>query len=196
MRDLTLEFLSAVGDMSHVFELAPSGRSKCRGCGGVIERGALRFGERLPNPFSEGGDMTVWFHTMCAACKRPESLLQGLSESPDGVPDREQLERVARSGVDHPRLARIDGAERASSGQAKCRSCHEPIARGTWRIRLAFWEEGRFATGGYVHLDCRKTYFETDEGLDRLLHFSPDLGDSERAELVRACGDDPAARPG
>jgi len=32
------------------FESATSGRSKCRGCGEVIQRGELRFGERLPNP--------------------------------------------------------------------------------------------------------------------------------------------------
>ena len=172
--------------MSHVFELAPSGRSKCRACGQTIERGALRFGERLPNPFGEG-EMTVWFHPTCAACKRPESLLQALGESSESVPDREPLERMAQAGVEHERLARIDGAERAASGQAKCRSCHEPIAKGAWQIRLVFWEEGRFSTGGYLHLDCRKAYFETDDVLDRLLHFSPDLSDADREELKQAC---------
>jgi hypothetical protein len=73
------------------------------------------------------------------------------------------------------------------SGQAKCRSCHEPIARGAWRIRLAFWEEGRFSTGGYVHVGCRKAYIGTDEVLDRTLQFSPDLSDGERDELAHAC---------
>ena len=33
------------------------------------QRGELRFGERLPNPFAEG-EMTVWFHPLCAAYKR------------------------------------------------------------------------------------------------------------------------------
>jgi hypothetical protein len=176
--------------MSHVFELAPSGRAKCRACGQVIERAALRFGERLPNPFGEG-EMTVWFHPMCAACKRPESLLQALADTTDDVPEREQLERVARCGVEHPRLARIDGVERSASGQAKCRQCHEPIERGSWRIRLVFWEEGRFSTGGYLHLGCRRAYFETGEMLDRLLHFSPDLGDADRQELARLIDADP-----
>jgi len=180
----------------HVFELAPTGRSKCRGCGRSIERAELRFGERLPNPFADGSEMTVWFHPLCAACKRPEPLLQALGEKPDGVAEREQLERVATSGVEHPRLVRIDGAERAASGQAKCRQCREPIARGAWRIRLAFWEEGRFSAGGYVHLECRRVYFETDEGLDRVLHFSPDLGDEDRAELTQAWGAVPAQAAG
>ena len=42
----------------HSFEVAPSGRSKCRGCGDAIARGEVRFGERLPNPFGEG-DMVL-----------------------------------------------------------------------------------------------------------------------------------------
>jgi hypothetical protein len=169
----------------HVFEPASSGRAKCRGCGRVIERGELRFGERLPNPFADG-EMTVWFHPLCAAYKRPEPLLQTLDETPAEVPDREALERAARSSLAHRRLPRIDGAERAPSAQARCRSCREPIARGSWRVRLVFFQEGRFAPGGFVHLDCRKAYFETDDILDHVLHFSPGLSEGERAELRRA----------
>jgi hypothetical protein len=115
-------------------------------------------------------------------------LLQALGETLENVPDRERLERAARSSLAHRRLQRIDGVERASSGQAKCRSCREPIARGSWRIRLVFYEEGRFSAGGFVHLDCRKAYFETDDILDQVLHFSPDLSDSEREELRRDFG--------
>ncbi|MGH8609300.1 MAG: PARP-type zinc finger-containing protein [Gammaproteobacteria bacterium] len=114
--------------MSHLFELASSGRSKCRGCTRPIQRGELRFGERLPNPFAEG-EMTLWFHPMCAAYKRPEPLLQALGETLENVPDREILERAARSSLTHRRLPRIDGAERAPSGQAKCRSCRQHRAR-------------------------------------------------------------------
>jgi len=174
----------------HVFEPASSGRSKCRGCGRVIERGALRFGERLPNPFADG-EMTVWFHPLCAAYKRPEALLQTLDESPAEVPDREALERAARSSLAHRRLPRIDGAERAPSAQARCRSCREPIARGNWRVRLVFYQEGPFTSGGFVHLDCRKGYFETEDILDHVLHFSTELSEGERAELRRAFASPP-----
>ena len=132
--------------------------------------------------------MTLWFHPACAAYKRPEPLLQALAETLANVPDREILEREARSSLAHRRLPRIDGAERAPSGQAKCRSCRQSIARGSWRIRLVFYEEGRFAPGGFVHLDCRKAYFETNDVLDQVLHFSSDLSDGEREELKRACG--------
>ncbi|MBI2320260.1 MAG: hypothetical protein HYU75_25475 [Betaproteobacteria bacterium] len=132
--------------------------------------------------------MTLWFHPACAAYKRPDPLLQALGETLDTIPDRERLERAARSTLAHRRLPRIDGAERSPSGQAKCRSCREPIGRGSWRIRLVFYEEGLFSPGGFVHLGCRKAYFETDDVLDQLLHFSPALSEGEREELKRACG--------
>jgi hypothetical protein len=169
----------------HAFEPAPTGRAKCRGCGRAIGRGELRFGERLPNPFAEG-EMTVWFHPLCAAYKLPDAVLQTLAEASTEVPDREVLERAAHGSLAQRRLPRIDGAEKAPSAQAKCRHCHEPIARGTWRIRLVFHQDGRFAPGGFIHLDCRKAYFETDDILEHVLHFSPDLSADERAELTRA----------
>jgi len=172
--------------MPHVFEPAPTGRAKCRGCGRRIQQGELRFGERIPNPFAEG-ETTLWFHPLCAAYKRPEPVLETLAQAPGSVPEPEALERAARSASAHRRLPRIDGAERAPTSQAKCRSCHEPIARGAWRIRLVFYEEGRFNPAGFVHLACHMNYFETGDILDPLLHFSPDLSDEERVQLVRDC---------
>jgi len=142
----------------------------------------LRFGERLANPFADG-EMTVWFHPICAAYKRPEPLLEVLEAALQNVPDQDELARIARNSLAQRRLPRVDGAERAPSGQAKCRSCHQSVARGTWRIRLVFYEEGRFSPGGFVHLDCRAAYFETDDLLERLLHFSPGLNEAEREEL-------------
>jgi hypothetical protein len=176
--------------MPHTFEPASSGRAKCRGCGQSIARGELRFGERLPNPFGEG-EMTLWFHPLCAAYKRPEAVLQALAESREGVPEPATLEGAARGNSAQRRLPRIDGAERAPSGQAKCRSCKQPIPRGAWRIRLVFFEEGRFMPGGFVHLDCRGDYFESLDVLGPLLHFSQGLSDAERDEVVRACELDP-----
>ena len=173
--------------MPNLFEPAASGRSKCRGCSLAIARGELRFGERLPNPFADG-EMTIWFHPLCAAYKRPEPLLQGLSETAVAVPGREHLERAAQKQLAQRRLPRINGAERAPGSQAKCRHCRESIERGSWRIRLVFYEEGQFAPGGYVHLACRTDYFETDDLLEPLLHFSPDLVDSDREELKHLAG--------
>src|SRR3989442_10056340 len=135
------------------------------------------------------------FHRLCAAYKGQEPLRQALVETPANVPGRESLERAARASLAHRRLPRIDGAELSPGAQAKCRSCREPIARGSWRIRLVFYEEGRFVPGGFVHLDCRKAYFEADDVLDLVLHFSRDLSADEREELRRACGDGPGGPP-
>ena len=165
----------------HVFEPAASGRAKCRGCGQPLPKGEVRFGERLPNPFGEG-EMTLWFHPLCAAYKRPEPMLEALAQSGGDLPAREVLERAAKASLAQHRLSRIDGAERAK-GQATCRHCREPITKGAWRIRLVFYEEGQFSPGGFIHLDCRKPYFEAEVVVEHVLHFSPTLNDADREEL-------------
>lgn len=85
--------------------------------------------------------------------------------------------------------------EPAASGRSKCRGCGQAIPRGNWRVRLVFYEKGRFAPGGFVHLDCRNAYFETDDILDQLLYFSPALSAGEREELRLACSTVGDARP-
>ena len=170
--------------MPHVLEPAASGRAKCRGCKQPLAKGELRFGESLPNPFGEG-EVTHWFHPLCAAYKRPEPLLEALQAAETA--DREALERIAQAGVANPRLTRIDGAERAPSSQARCRQCKEPIERGTWRVRLVFHEEGNFSPGGFVHVGCRRAYFERDDIVEQLLHFSAGLEPAEREALRAAC---------
>ncbi len=167
--------------MPHVFEPAASGRSKCRGCGRALEKGEIRFGEHLPNPFADGAEMTLWFHPLCAAYKRPEAILAALGEAPAG--DREALEKAAQASLAQHRLQRVDGIERAR-GQATCRQCREPIPRGEWRVRLVFFEEGRFNPSGFIHLGCAREYLEGADMAERALHFSAGLPDAERSELA------------
>lgn len=171
--------------MPGVLEPATSGRAKCRGCGRPVGRGEWRLGERLPNPFAEG-EMTHWFHPLCAAYKRPEVVLEALGQAAEPVPEHEQLERTARHALEQKRLPRIDGAERSPGSQARCRQCKEPIAKGSWRIRLVFHQDGQFEPGGFVHLGCRAAYFGTGDVLDAVLHFSHALSEDERADLRRA----------
>ena len=175
--------------MPHVFEPAATGRAKCRGCGLALQKGEIRFGERLANPFADG-EMTRWFHPMCAAYKRPDAMIEALetaepvTSAAAGVPfDRAELERIARIGVTYHRRPRIDGAERSPSSQARCRQCKEPIEKGAWRVRLVFHEEGVFSPGGFIHLACRQPYFETDDIVDAVMHFSAALEEADRAAL-------------
>jgi Poly(ADP-ribose) polymerase and DNA-Ligase Zn-finger region len=169
--------------MAHVLEPAPTGRAKCRGCGAVIAAKTLRFGEVLPNPFADG-EMTHWFHPLCAAYKRPEPLLETLEGRPEPIEDQERLVAAAREGVAHPRLARVNGAERASSGRAECRSCHIPIAKDAWRIPLVFYEEGRFSAAGFIHVSCAAKYFETaTDVMPRIRQFAPGLTEGDVKEI-------------
>jgi hypothetical protein len=172
--------------MSHVLEKAPTGRAMCRGCGGKIAAGEWRFGERLPNPYDEGGgDMTRWFHLPCAAFKRPEPFVEMLAAG-EPFDDRERLEHEAKLGIEHRRLPRANTAERASTGRATCRQCKEPIAKGEWRISLVYYEDGRFSPAGYVHTACVSGYFETTAIMPRVKHFSPALTDADLAEIAAA----------
>jgi hypothetical protein len=50
-----------------------------------------------------------------------------------------------------------------------------------------FYEDGRFAPSGFLHLDCQRAYFEGQDIVPALLHFSPELSDADRQELVGAC---------
>ncbi len=168
--------------VEHVFEAAPSGRSKCRGCKRLIGKGETRFGERMPNPFADG-EMTQWFHPLCAAYKRPEALLEAIAATAEALDDRERLESEANQTLGYPRLPRLTGAERASSGRARCRHCRQAIAKSDWRIPLEFFNDGMINAGGFIHATCAAAYFDTQEVFDRLLHFSEDLSDADAEDL-------------
>ena len=173
--------------MQHTIEPASSGRAKCRGCGQSIAKGVIRFGEVLPNPFSDGNTMTHWFHLPCAAMKRPDPFLETMPEDqplPGSLADADhgfspeeigRLREIARQGLAHRRVSRVDGAERAPSGRARCRHCKEMIEKDAWRVKLVFYEEGMFNPAGFIHLACSPEYLETSDIASRIAQFSPQL---------------------
>ena len=129
--------------------------------------------------------MTLWFHLRCVAYSRPEPFLEAQTEA---GPEAQlpALTAAARFGIEHRRVPRLHGAERATSGRAHCRSCRELIGKGEWRLSLVFFEDYRFNPGGYVHAPCARDYFETGELLDRIRHFSPELDDRDLGEIAAA----------
>ena len=172
--------------MAHIIEAAKTGRSKCRGCGQLIPAGSDRLGERVPNPFADdGGETTHWFHLACAAFMRPETFLAAVAESTATIPDRARLEREARLGITHRRLPRATKVERAPTGRAACRACKKTIDKDTWRIALMYYEDGRFAPSGSIHVACIPGYVETADVMGRLRHFTPTLTDADVAEIQR-----------
>jgi hypothetical protein len=185
--------------MPHAIEIASSGRAKCRGCNLAIAKGELRFGERQPNSFGEG-EMTLWFHLICAAYKRPEPFLEALrsDDAENGVPrrdigDADALESAAEFGIAHRRVPRVNGADRAPTGRARCRSCKELIDKDSWRIALVFFEEYRFQPSGFIHAGCAQTYFETIDLIDRVRHFGTGVSASDLTDLTAALGANRAA---
>lgn len=183
--------------VDHVIEPATSGRAKCRGCGKNIAKGVVRFGERVDNPFGDG-KTTLWFHLPCAAYKRPEPFLEALGATTAPLEEHGHLEATARMGTEHRRLPRVDGVERASTGRAACRCCREAIAKGTLRIRLVFFQDGRFDPGGFIHVHCAEAHLGTADILERLRQFSPALTPNDIAELretLSSEGRTPAPEP-
>ncbi len=170
--------------MTHVVEPAASGRSKCRGCGQAIEKGAYRFGEVIPNPFADG-ETAVWFHLDCALLRRPESIAE--TDIPEAATAemryQQEFSQLLALGQTHQRLQRACGLEKSPSGRAKCRHCREAIAKDQWRIQISFFEEGTYNGGGNIHLSCARDYFETKEYDIYLKHFAPDLSSDDWSEV-------------
>lgn len=47
-------------------DYAKRGTASCKKCKQKLEKGSLRIGKVVPNPFSDdGGDMKQWFHANC-----------------------------------------------------------------------------------------------------------------------------------
>jgi hypothetical protein len=173
--------------MPHVLERASTGRAKCRACGGKIAATEWRLGERVPNPFGDdGSETTHWFHPACGAFTRPEAFLEAIASLAEPLDQKDTLEREATLGVAHHRLPRVRAAERAPTGRATCRACKTLIDKDTWRIGLAFYEDGRFSPSGFIHIACAPGYLETTVILPRLKHFSPQLTDADLKEVEGA----------
>lgn len=147
----------------------------------------------MPNPYADeaGAETSHWFHPACAAYKRPEAFLAALEGTAEPLAGGELLAAAARRGIEHRRVVRVDQASRAPSGRATCRACRQPIEKGAWRLSLVFYEDGRFAPSGYIHVGCAAAYLETAEILDRVRHFSPALAEDDLAEIAAYLGSPP-----
>ena len=145
--------------MAHTIEVAKSGRAQCRGCRNKIEKGVLRFGEEVPNMFSEDGGTTFrWYHLECAAKgKLANEVRDALKGWTAEVPNREALDKLIAEHLhaDYPY------AERAANGRAKCRVCDATIPKGDLRVafeRVVETQMGLQRGPGYLHSACTLGY--------------------------------------
>jgi hypothetical protein len=63
---LSKQFYSDMADNRYVVGYAKLGTSSCKKCKQKIDKGGLRIGKVVANPFGDdGGDMKQWFHPSC-----------------------------------------------------------------------------------------------------------------------------------
>ena len=177
--------------MAHTIEVAKSGRSQCRGCRNKIEKGVLRFGEEVPNMFSEEGGTTFrWYHLECAAKgKLANEVRDALKTWTGEVPKRDELDKLIAEHLhaDYPY------AERAANGRAKCRVCDATIPKGDIRVafeRVVETQMGLQRGPGYMHSTCTLGYKDAAEmGKDALqkalAEHSIHLNDADKSQLAK-----------
>jgi hypothetical protein len=87
-----LEGAAAETPAGHHIGVSPSARAACRACKEKIAKGVLRFGESVPNAFTDSGEPTYrWFHLACAAEKKPALFSPVLASYTGELPERAEL---------------------------------------------------------------------------------------------------------
>jgi len=168
--------------MTDLIEPASTGRAACRGCRAKIEKGELRFGERVPSSFGEG-EQTLWFHVACAAERRPAKLAEAFRDYAGEVPDRAALEAIVADGVSNPKLAEVARVERAPTGRATCQECHEKIAKDELRVAVEKEVEGMPPTTSFIHLRCARSNLGEQGLAGKLERVGRDLSAGDLNEL-------------
>ncbi|KAK3581407.1 hypothetical protein CHS0354_016266 [Potamilus streckersoni] len=77
---------STMSDQKFIVGYAKLGTSNCKKCKVKIDKGSLRVGKVVPNPFSdEGGDMKNWYHPSCIfeTFKRARATTKKIEDSED-----------------------------------------------------------------------------------------------------------------
>ncbi len=175
--------------MAHTVEVAKSGRATCRGCRNKIEKGVVRFGEEVPNMFSEEGGTTFrWWHLECGAKgKLANEVRDALKSFAGEVPNRDALDKLIQDNLhaDYPY------AEHAPNARARCRVCDESLEKGV--LRVAFERTVETGMGiqrgpGYMHSTCTFGYPDAlalkDTLVETLRAHSTKLSDADKDQLA------------
>ena len=181
--------------MADRIEVSPSGRSKCRACQQAIDKGSLRLGASVPNPFGEG-EATHFYHLVCGAWRQPDAFLAALTAPAEGgepvaleAAERQALVEKAELSREHHRLRRFVKIERAKTARAHCRHCKETIDKGELRLALEVIEDGRVGGAGFVHIRCARPYAGPVESVLSHLARSDEVTDEDWALAQVALAD-------
>lgn len=121
-------------------ELSPSGRSKCRACQKAIEKGVLRLGVGVPNPFGEG-EATHYYHLECGAWRQPDAYLKAAlgpqagaesaaGEPAPGEPVQEHDSEPEVDATDRGAFEALDASRRvALQDEAELSRAHHRLRR-------------------------------------------------------------------
>ena len=175
--------------MGHIIEPAKSGRAKCRSCKKAIEKGALRLGEEILDPFGSGGTTHVWHHVECAAEKKPDELKAAMADYAGEIPQREELEKKLAEAASKMPPSVFPYAEKAPTGRSRCMACEESIDKDTLRIAIEREvDTGTFKTRGpgYLHPTCAADFTGDSEMFEKVKANSRELTDDELAQLQAA----------
>ncbi len=170
--------------MAHIIEEARSGRSTCRTCKKLIDKGLIRFGFEGQG-FDEGKPSFIWHHLACAAARMPGPVKATLPSFTGEIPNRAELDAILATPVKAaPGEKSFPFAERASTGRAKCMECEEAIEKGTFRIGIERDIEvmGVMRKGpGYYHPACTGSL---GAGLAEKLKANSGLPDADFVEVA------------
>lgn len=150
--------------MGHVIEAAKSGRASCKVCKKKIDKGELRLGEEVPNPFSEGEMSFRWHHLECGAKKKPSVLTEALNETETEVPNKDELLKKAEENAIKEKPTKVPFAEFASSARSSCVHCSEKIDKGDLRLAVnADTDPSGFGfRKGFLHPGCSSDFLDDD----------------------------------
>ncbi|MEZ4302700.1 MAG: hypothetical protein R3B70_47695 [Polyangiaceae bacterium] len=155
--------------MAHTVEAAKTGRARCRTCSEGIVKGDLRFGEEVPNAFSDSGGTTFhWHHLACAAKKKPRELQDALKTFAGDVPNREEIERLIAENEAKQKPTTFPYAERAKTARSRCGECHHMIEKDALRVAVQREPDGGPSlmimppTPRYYHAACVRSALEGD----------------------------------
>jgi hypothetical protein len=186
--------------MAHMIEPAKSGRASCRTCKGKIEKGALRFGEEVPNAFSDSGEMSYqWHHLECAAKKKPGPLKATLASYTGEIPNRADLEKSMDEAARTEKPSTFPYAERASTSRSSCQECEEKIEKGQLRVAIEREvETGTFMrkSAGYLHPACANAHTNDPQLLEKIKVNAPGLSAADLDELAKGIASGGAAEGG